>query len=189
MAENTSTVSTSDITNEDALRTIVRSMLKCMQAGVQQASFDTTYTGIITKVNFDENTKPTDKTYNNYAVKYNGVERNFYIKDGITHKVGEAVRVHVPKNNSTSRYVEAMNNTNGSHPYHIEYNDDDDTITELWCDDETAIANYFEKQEPINEDKITQRVYTLVVENKGTENEEVTQMIFPDGSKMDIKGF
>ena len=97
MAENTSTVSTSDITNEDALRTIVRSMLKCVQAGVQQASFDTTYTGIITKVNFDENTKPTDKTYNNYVVKYNGVERNFYIKDGITHKVGEAVRVHVPR--------------------------------------------------------------------------------------------
>ena len=177
-----------DNANANAVDSLIDSIYKCMQTGVQQASFDTTYTGIITKVNFDENTKPTDKTYNNYAVKYNGVERNFYIKDGITHKVGEAVRVHVPKNNSTSRYVEVINN-NGSHPYHIEYNDDDDTITELWCNDKTAIANYFEKQEPIDEDKITQRVFTLVVENKGTENEEVTQMIFPDGSKMELKGF
>lgn len=141
-----------------------------IQSQLQKASYDKTYNGIITAVKFDSNTKPTDGNYNKYTVKFNLIERDFIINDGQFHSVGERVKVHIPNNNTINKYVET--NVDGSRalPVTIVYDNENDTITEVYNGD-------------------LQRKFALTIENKGTENEEVTQMIFPNGSVIELKGF
>ena len=75
---------------------------------VANAPFDKTYTGTITKVLFDSDTLITDKLYNKYTIKYNGTECNVYINDGLKHGVNEEVRVCLPNNILTKKYVEVI---------------------------------------------------------------------------------
>lgn len=156
----------------------------------ENAPFDKTYLGVIVKANFDKNTKPDDKKYNQYTIRYNGTELNFYINDGNIHNEGEVVRVHIPRNSLSARYVEIIKKK--PHPYKIRYDEVDnekDTITEFRCTNEEALKKHFEEGVNIDEKYIVKSVYTLVIKNKGTETEEVTRMIFPDESIMEIEGF
>ena len=60
------------------------------------------------------------------------------------------------------------------HPDKVVYNDDDGTITETW---------------KLNDMTQEEHVYTLSFENKGTADEQVTAITFPDGSIMTLEGF
>lgn len=62
---------------------------------------------------------------------------------------------------------------NNHHPISISYNNNTDSWVETW-------------EGPLG---IFTKTYTLKVQNKGTENETVTGIIFPDGSEMTITGF
>lgn len=141
-----------------------------IQSQLQKASYDKTYNGIITAVKFDSNTKPTDGNYNKYTVKFNLIERDFIINDGQFHSVGERVKVHIPNNNTINKYVET--NVDGSRalPVTIVYDNENDTITEVYNGD-------------------LQRKFALTIENKGTEDESTKQMTFPDGSVVRFVGF
>lgn len=141
-----------------------------IQSQLQKASYDKTYNGIITAVKFDSNTKPTDGNYNKYTVKFNLIERDFIINDGQFHSVGERVKVHIPNNNTINKYVET--NVDGSRalPVTIVYDNENDTITEVYNGD-------------------LQRKFALTIENKGTEDESTKQMTFPDGSVVSFVGF
>ncbi len=103
-------------------------------------------------------------------MKFNLIERDFIINDGQIHSIGERVKVHIPNNDPMNKYVETNVDSSRALPVTIVYDNENDTITEIYNGN-------------------LQRKFTLTVENKGTENEEVTQMIFPNGSVMELKGF
>ena len=141
-----------------------------VEARIKTAPYDKTYDGIITAVKFNKNTKETDSNYNKYTVKFNLIERDFIINDGQIHSVGERVKVHIPNNDPLKKYVDNINNGKRILPVTIIYDNENDTITEIYNGD-------FERK------------FTLTVENKGTENEEVTSMTFPDGQVVNFVGF
>ena len=98
---------------------------------VANAPFDKTYTGTITKVLFDTDTLITDKLYNKYTIKYNGTECNVYINDGLKHGINEEVRVCLPNNILTKKYVEVIN-IYQTHPDKVVCDSTLHTITEYW---------------------------------------------------------
>ena len=154
----------------DVVGTLVQQIDSIVEARIQKAPYDKTYDGIITAVKFNKDTKETDNNYNKYTVKFNLIERDFIINDGQIHSVGERVKVHIPNNDPINKYVET--NVDGSRalPVTIIYDNENDTITEIYNGN-------------------LQRKFTITVENKGTENEEVTSMTFPDGQVVSFVGF
>ena len=154
----------------DVVGTLVQQIDSIVEARIQKAPYDKTYDGIITAVKFNKDTKETDSNYNKYTVKFNLIERDFIINDGQFHSIGERVKVHIPNNDPMNKYVET--NVDSSHilPVTIVYDNENDTITEIYNGN-------------------LQRKFTLAVENKGTENEEVTSMTFPDGRVISFVGF
>lgn len=155
---------------KDVIGILAQQIDSIVEARIQKAPYDKTYDGIITAVKFNKDTKETDSNYNKYTVKFNLSERDFIIDDGQIHAVGERVKVHIPNNNTINKYVDNINNGKRIRPVTIVYDDNNDTITEIYKGD-------FE------------RVFKLTVENKGSEEEEVTQMIFPDGYIVNFVGF
>ena len=154
----------------DVVETLVQQIDSIVEARVQIAPYDKTYDGIITAVKFNKDTKETDSNYNKYTVKFNLIERDFIINDGQIHCIGELVKVHIPNNDSVNKYVETNINSSRVLPVTIVYDNQNDTITEIYNGN-------------------LQRKFTLTVENKGTENEEVTSMTFPDGRVISFVGF
>ena len=148
----------------DVVGTLVQQIDSIVEARIQTAPYDKTYDGIITAVKFNKDTKETDSNYNKYTVKFNLIERDFIINDGQIHCIGELVKVHIPNNDSVNKYVETNINSSRVLPVTIVYDNKNDTITEIYNGN-------------------LQRKFTLTVENKGTENEEVTSMTFPDGGE------
>ena len=144
---------------------------------INNAPFDRTYTGTIIKVLFNESTLPTDKLYNKYTVKFNGMESNVYIADssnGMKHVIGEQVRIHIPNNVLTNKYTEVINN--GRHPDKVVCDSILHTITEYWDNE----------KEP---NKPFKQVYKFTVINEGQETEEVTALQYPDKTIMTLEGF
>lgn len=137
---------------------------------LQTAPYDKTYDGIITAVKFNKDTKETDSNYNKYTVKFNLIERDFIINDGQFHSIGEWVKVHIPNNDPMNKYVETNVDSSRALPVTIIYDNENDTITEIYNGN-------------------LQRKFIITVENKGTENEEVTSMTFPDGQVVSFIGF
>ena len=154
----------------DVVGTLVQQIDSIVEARIQTAPYDKTYDGIITAVKFNKDTKETDSNYNKYTVKFNLIERDFIINDGQIHCIGELVKVYIPNNDSVNKYVETNINSSRALPVTIIYDNENDTITEIYNGN-------------------LQRKFTLTVENKGTENEEVTSMTFPDGRVISFVGF
>ena len=154
----------------DVVGTLVQQIDSIVEARIQKAPYDKTYDGIITAVKFNKDTKETDSNYNKYTVKFNLIERDFIINDGQIHSIGERVKVHIPNNDSVNKYIETNINSSRTLPVTIVYDNENDTITEIYNGN-------------------LQRKFTLTVENKGTENEEVTSMTFPDGRVISFVGF
>lgn len=155
---------------KDVVGTLAQQIDGIVEARIRKAPYDKTYDGIITAVKFNKDTKETDSSYNKYTVKFNLTERDFTINDGQIHSVGERVKVHIPNNDSLKKYVDNINNGKRILPVTIIYDNENDTITEVYNGD-------------------FQRTFTLTIENKGTEDEEVTSMTFPDGQIINFVGF
>lgn len=84
------------------------SINKAVVENLNRASFDRTYTGIISEVLFNGDTDKNDYYYGKYKVVYNNTEQIFAINDGFVHKVGDKVKVYIPLNNISNRYAEAI---------------------------------------------------------------------------------
>ena len=169
--KNTSTNSNSNSSNPvaEAISKITSYTDKLVESRIKKATFDKTYTGIITEIKFETSTSPADDDYNKYSVRFNTIDRDFIIDDGKFHNVGERVLVHLPNNDLNKRFIETLNDIS-SHPLKIVYDDEKDEVTEYWND-------------------TLSRTFIVTVENKGTEDESVTKLIFPDGSEMELEGF
>lgn len=143
---------------------------------IEKASYDKTYSGIISEILFDANTKRKDSKFGTYKVRYgNGVEREVKLTDGIVHEVGERVNVVVPLNNANRVIIQPT--IIRSIPQSIVYNDENNTFTEI----REVTTN--------GETYIVEDIYELTVENKGTDKEEVTKMKLPDGREINFKNW
>lgn len=168
--KNSNTITGQDIS--ELCRAITQSIRKIVDDYLEKASFDKTYIGMIQEVCFNANTPTNAQEYQRYKILYNGIENYVYIRDGIIHSVGDRIMVTLPNGKLKDKYVEVL--TPNAHPTKIEYDNDNDKIIETWKN---------------NVGTEVKREYKLTVENKGTDDELVTELIFPDGTVMDLKDF
>ena len=176
-----------------------------------KSAIDRTYEATIVRVLFNKNTIKTDDNYNKYRVRYGNSEQDIIIDDGNAHSVNEKVYITAPCNNLGKKIIDFNKNF---YPYKLVYTDGIttenlningemkevtiDTITENW----NVITEY-------ERDKATQVIklddttklpkivsnffypvqYKFAVENKGSSDENVIAMIFPDGQLMEIENF
>lgn len=168
MANNNS--SGQDISNLCSL--MAKEVDRIVEERMKKASFDKTYIGMIQEVCFNANTPTNAQEYQRYKILYNGIENYVYVRDGIIHSVGDRIMVTLPNGKLKDKYVEVL--TPNAHPTKIEYDNANDKIIETWKN---------------NVGTEVKREYKLTVENKGTDDELVTELIFPDGTVMDLKDF
>jgi hypothetical protein len=110
--------------------------------------------------------------------------------------VGQKVRLHIPSNNRNKIYAEVINPATA--PDKIVYTENDENF-----------SNYKEygvdADKDISENDVTidtivetwgladmtnlERTYIMTVINADTDNEEVTNIICPDGKKINLEGF
>ena len=143
---------------------------------INNAPYDKTYSGIISDVLFEPDTKLNDEKFGQYKIRYGtGTEKIIKLNDGLVHEVGERVKVYVPENDRNRMFIEPI--VKRIIPYKIVYDDENTKFIEH-RKIETNGKVYEIKSE-----------YKLTVENKGTDKEEVTKMTLPDGSVIEFEGW
>lgn len=142
---------------------------------LKEAPFDKSYSGIISEVLFEPDTKPDDVKFGQYKVRYGNSEKIFKLNDGLVHEVGERVTVHIFENNPNR--VDIKPTIKRIVPYKITYDNETDTFVE------------YRKIKTNGKIYELESEYKLTVENKGTDQEEVTKMILPDGSEIEFEGW
>ena len=143
---------------------------------INNAPYDKTYSGIISDVLFEPDTKLNDEKFGQYKIRYGtGTEKIIKLNDGLVHEVGERVKVYVPENDRNRMFIEPT--IKRIIPYKIVYDDENTKFIEH-RKIETNGKVYEIKSE-----------YKLTVENKGTDKDEVTKMTLPDGSVIEFEGW
>lgn len=143
---------------------------------IKTAPYDKTYSGIISDVLFEPTADIKDENFGKYKIRYGtGTEKTIKLNDGLVHEVGERVKVHVPENNRNRMYIEPI--VKRVVPYKIVYNDEKTSFIEHRKIETNGKVYEIESE------------YKLTVENKGTEQEEVKKMTFPDGSVVEFEGW
>lgn len=158
-----------------AIHAIAQDVTYAVDDKIRKAKFDKSYMGVISEILFKPDTDIKDVAFGQYKVTFGGMEKNIRIDDGIVHTVGERVNVYMYENNPNRIYVEPI--IKRVLPETITFDNDKNTITEL---------RKIKTNDEVFEIK---SVFTLTVENKGTENENVTKMTFPDGQEVNFVGW
>ena len=156
--------------------TIAQVVDRLVAQRIKTAPYDKTYLGIISNVLFEPTTNIKDEKFGQYKIRYGtGTEKTIKLNDGLVHEVGERVKVHVPENDRNRMYIEPL--VKRVIPYKIVYDDNKTSFIEHRKIETNGKVYEIESE------------YKLVVKNKGTENEEVEKMIFPDGTEVVFEGW
>lgn len=139
------------------------------------ASFDKTYNGVVVDKYFDE--KDSSKQLG-WVVAIDSTTYNITSDKCNISSVGQDVKVFIPNRDYSKMYAEVIDTTSEqylyNHPSKAVFDDNANTITETW-----ALADGTQ----------VDLVYTLTIENEGEDNEEVTNIEFPDGTNLSLEGF
>lgn len=156
--------------------TIAQVVDRLVNQRIKTAPYDKTYSGIISDVLFEPTTDIKDEKFGQYKIRYGtGTEKTIKLNDGLIHEIGERVKVHVPENNRNRMYIEPI--VKRVVPSKIVYDDEKTSFIEHRKIETNGKVYEIESE------------YKLVVKNKGTENEEVEKMIFPDGTEVVFEGW
>lgn len=156
--------------------TIAQVVDRLVNQRIKNAPYDKTYSGIISDVLFEPSTDIKDEKFGQYKIRYGtGTEKIIKLNDGLVHEIGERVKVHVPENDRNRMYIEPI--IKRVIPYKIVYNDEKTSFIEHRKIETNGKVYEIESE------------YKLTVENKGTEQEEVKKMTFPDGSVIEFEGW
>ena len=155
-----------DITK--ACDVMVQQVSRMTKHRLDEAEFNKTYYGLISKVHFDNDTLNNSREYQLYSIRYNGCEQEVYIRDGIIHSVGDRVLVTLPNGKLENLFVEVL--TPNDHPIKIELQDNGKKIVETWMN---------------NVGTTVTREYIIETDDNGN----YSKIIFPDGCIMNVKGF
>lgn len=155
---------------------MAQSVDRLVSQRINNAPYDKTYSGIISDILFEPDTKIDDVKFGQYKIRYGiGAEKIIKLNDGLVHEIGERVKVYVPENNSNRMFIEPV--VKRVIPYKIVYDDEKTSFIE-----HRKIETNGKVYEIVSE-------YKFTVENKGTDNEEVTKMTFPDGTEVSFEGW
>lgn len=156
--------------------TIAQVVDRLVNQRIKTAPYDKTYSGIISNVLFEPTTNVKDEKFGQYKIRYGtGTEKTIKLNDGLVHEIGERVKVHVPENDRNRMYIEPL--VKRVIPYKIVYDDNKTSFIEHRKIETNGKVYEIESE------------YKLIVKNKGTENEEVEKMIFPDGTEVVFEGW
>jgi len=139
---------------------------------IKKADYDKTLIGFVSAKIVPENPK-NDNDYR-WRIQTNGVAYDIKPSSCNITSVGQRVRLFVPNHKMKDKYAEVIESGEYNHPTKVVYDMTDDTITETW-----ALADNTELT----------KTYQLTAINKNTSSEEVTEIIFPDGTIMKLEGF
>lgn len=143
---------------------------------INNAPYDKTYSGIISDVLFEPDTKLNDEKFGQYKIRYGtGTEKIIKLNDGLVHEIGERVKVYVPENDRNRMFIEPI--VKRIIPYKIVYDDENTKFIEHRKIETNGKVYEIESE------------YKLTVENKGTDKEEVTKMTLPDGTEIVFEGW
>ena len=143
---------------------------------INNAPYDKTYSGIISDVLFEPDTKLNDEKFGQYKIRYGtGTEKIIKLNDGLVHEVGERVKVYVPENDRNRMFIEPT--VKRIIPYKIVYDDENTKFIEHRKIETNGKVYEIESE------------YKLTVENKGTDKEEVTKMTLPDGTEIEFENW
>lgn len=162
---------------------------------IAKSAFDKTFIGrVIDRETFQ------DYRSDNYIAKWiiaaGGRTFKIDVNNANITSIGQQVRIFVPSNNNNSAYAEVVNPTTA--PDKIIYVENDDNY-----DDYKSYGVDTEREITVNDvviDSITEkwgladatyleRLYLLTVINAGEDDEEVTNIICPDGKIISLEGF
>ena len=139
---------------------------------IKKADYDKTLIGFVSAKIVPEN--PKDDNDYRWRIQTNCVAYDIKPSSCNITSVGQRVRLFVPNHKMKDKYAEVIESGEYNHPTKVVYDMTDDTITETW-----ALADNTELT----------KTYQLTVINKNTSSEEVTEIIFPDGTIMKLEGF
>lgn len=165
--ENNNHITNQDIS--DLCAVFAKQIDKIVEQRIAKAEFDKTYYGLISAVYFDNNTDKTSKEYQMYQISYNGYTQDVYIRDGIMHSRGDKIKITLPNGKYKDRYIEVL--TQNDNPINIELASDGNKIIKTQTDGTG-------KKTIVNE-------YNIIRDSDGN----ITQVIFPSGRIMNVKGF
>ena len=154
---------------------------------IEKADYDRTLIGYVSEKIVSE--KPKNSQDFKWRIQTNGTAYDIKPSACNITSVGQRVRLYIPSHNYYNKYAEVLTDDANTHPSKVVYKDGtpteitekndkhtltQDTITETW---ENVDGTSYQTQ------------YTIIVKDKGTIDENVEKMIFPDGSEMGLEGF
>lgn len=154
---------------------------------IEKADYDRTLIGYVSEKIVPE--KPKNSQDFKWRIQTNGTAYDIKPSACNITSVGQRVRLYIPSHNYYNKYAEVLTDDANTHPSKVVYKDGtpteitekkdkhtltQDTITETW---ENVDGTSYQTQ------------YTIIVKDKGTVDENVEKMIFPDGSEMELEGF
>ena len=162
---------------------------------ITNSPFDQTYIGrVIDKETFNDN--HGDAYISKWVISAGKHTYKINVNSSNITSIGQQVRVFVPSNHKNSAYAEVINPATA--PDKITYVENDSR-----CNKYKSYGVDTERQITVNDitiDSITEkwgladktaleRLYILTVINAGEDNEEVTNIVCPDGKIINLEGF
>lgn len=157
------------------IETIAHAANKMLEHKLKNASFDKSYSGIISDILFEPDTPRDSSQFGTYKIKFGTMEKTFRLDDNFVHEIGERVNVYIYENNPNHIVVEPV--IKHMPPCEITYDENEN--------------KYIEHRRT----KTNGKIYETMAEIQITENQnddgsqEVTEMKLPNSQTIKFKGF
>ena len=155
---------------------------------IRKADYDKTLIGFVSEKIVPE--KPKNSQDFKWRIQTNGTAYDIESSACNISSIGQRVRLYIPNHNYYNKYAEVITNDEvNTHPIKVVYREgqtvednsngsthtlSQDTITEMW-------ENF--------DGTLRQAKYTILIKDKGTFDENVEKIIYPDESEMLLEGF
>ena len=167
---------------------------------ILSSNFDKTFIGrVIDKETYTDNSAQSaisNVLISRWIVYANGQTFRISVDDSDITSVGQQVRVFIPSNNKQKTYAEVINPA--TEPDKIVHKRDDSDYdnyksygvdTSRGIREEDVTINTITEYWLLADNTYLQKVYIFTLINVDTEEEEVTNVIYPNGKKADLDGF
>ena len=155
---------------------------------INKADYDKTLIGYVSEKIIPEN--PKDAYDYKWRIQTNGTAYDIKPSACNITSVGQRVRLYIPNHDYYNKYAEVLTGDENTHPTKVVYSDGKPTeITDSGTDKHTVTNDTITETWQNVDGTSYQTQYTIVVKDKGTIDENIEKMVFPDGSEMELEGF
>lgn len=157
------------------IETIAHAVNKMLEHKLKNASFDKSYSGIISDILFEPDTPRDSSQFGTYKIRFGTMEKIFRLDDNFVHEIGERVEVYIYENNPNHIVVKPV--IRCIPPYKITYDSNENKYIEY-----RRVKTGGKIYETTDEYKLTQ--------NKNDDSSQgVTEMKLPNNQTINFKGF